>query len=126
MIKDMDSFWQWVEQRMEEVHISSYRDLAKKSGLSSATILNRKNDRKAPTVEIAEGLCQALRVDWVELWARAGYIEANAVPSKSDLEGLEAEINFALQGTGDDFKNVVLKTVRLWRVLYEELKNPKL
>jgi transcriptional regulator with XRE-family HTH domain len=75
MVKDLDSFWAWVDSRMIEVGISSYRDLARRAGVSHGTINQAKNSLKVPTVEIAEGLCRALRVDWVELWSRAGFVD---------------------------------------------------
>lgn len=67
-------FWTWVQDKMDEEDIPSIRDLEKKAGVSNGTISVRKNQLKMPTVVIAEGLCRALKVTWVELWARAGYI----------------------------------------------------
>ncbi|MCL4295241.1 MAG: helix-turn-helix transcriptional regulator [Anaerolineae bacterium] len=122
MSEKLTTFWTWVEQRMNEVGITSMRELARRAGVSHATISAYKNDLKPPTVETAEGLCRALRVDWVELWDRAGYVSKFHIPASSDLEGLDAEIYQALQGTGDDFKLAVLKTIRTWLILYEELR----
>lgn len=107
---------------MNDVGITSMRDLARRAGVSHATISTYKNQLKPPTVETAEGLCYALKVDWVELWERAGYVGKFQPPRSSDLEGLDAEIYQALKGTGDDFKLAVLKTIKSWLVLYEELR----
>ncbi|HEX9925340.1 MAG TPA: helix-turn-helix transcriptional regulator [Anaerolineae bacterium] len=126
MAKSLDTFWEWVLIRMEEVGISSIRELARRAGVSHGTINAQRNQLKAPTVETAEGLCRALRVDWVELWTQAGYVErlsqAEVSPAPDQLTGLDAEIYHVLQDTGDDFKGALLKTVRIWLVLYEELR----
>lgn len=119
MTKKLDSFWEWVEIRMEEVEIPSYRELARRAGVSHGTINSQRNQLKPPTIETAEGLCRALQVSWVELWTKAGYIHPI---NKEQLQGLEAEIQQALQGTGDDFKLAVLKTIRTWLILYDELR----
>jgi len=105
---------------MEELEISSFRQLEKKAGFSPGSIGKRKNESKPPTVEMAEGLCQALRVDWVELWTQAGYIKP--LPASSDLVGLDAEIYQALAPAGDDFKRAVLKTIQTWLVFYSTTK----
>jgi transcriptional regulator with XRE-family HTH domain len=111
---------------MDELNISSFRELEKRAGFQNGAVGRRKNERKFPTVEMAEGLCRALRVDWVELWTRAGYMErlsqAEVSPAPEQLTGLDAEIYQVLQDTGDDFKGALLKTVRIWLVLYEELR----
>lgn len=112
---------------MEELEIPSYRELAKRAGVSHGTINALKNQLKPPTVETAEGLCKALRVSWVELWTKAGFVEGYS-PKKVELNpdqltGLDAEIYYELRGSGDDFKRAVLKTIKTWMVLYEELKN---
>jgi transcriptional regulator with XRE-family HTH domain len=107
----VDSFWQWVERRMEELEISSFRQLEKKAGFSPGAIGKRKNEIKPPTVEMAEGLCQALRVDWLELWTQAGYIQP--LPATSDLQGLDAEIYLALSGKDDEFKRAFLKIIKI-------------
>ena len=126
MMKDVSTFWEWVDLRMEEVGIKSVRELEKRAGFKTSAILRRRNDLKFPTVEMAEGLCRALRVDWVKLWEQAGYVErlsqAEVSPAPEQLTGLDAEIYQVLQDTGDDFKGALLKTVRIWLVLYEELR----
>lgn len=104
---------------MEELEISSFRELAKRAGVSNGTINAQKNQLKAPTIETAEGLCRALQVSWVELWTQAGYVPNM---DKNQLSSLDAEIYQALQGTGDDFKSAVLKTIKTWLILYEELR----
>ena len=98
---------------MEELEISSFRQLEKKAGFAAGAIGKRKNDSKPPTVEMAEGLCQALKVDWVELWTQAGYIQK--LPAISDLQGLDAEIYLSLKDQPDDFKRAVLATIKTWR-----------
>ena len=119
----MDTFWAWVQERMEELCISSFRELEKRAGFKNGAIGRRKNERKFPTTEMAEGLCRALRVDWVELWSHAGYVDqfsqAAVNPRSSDLEGLDAEIHQALQGAGEDFKQAVLKTIKTWLFISE-------
>ena len=74
MMKDVDAFWRWIEHRMEETGISSFRELERKAGVSTGLISSRKNDLKLPTVQMAEGLCRALQVSWVDLWERAELI----------------------------------------------------
>lgn len=126
-MKNVSAFWEWVEKRMEEVGVPSIRELEKRAGFKTSAILRRKNDLKFPTVEMAEGMCYALKVDWVELWAQAGFVSEYS-PEKvaltvDQLNGLDAEIYYTLRDTGDDFKRAVLKTIKTWLVLYEELKN---
>ena len=101
---------------MEYLGISSFRELEKRAGFSNGAINLRKNDLKFPTVEMAEGLCRALQVSWIDLWEKAGYVQ----PLTTDhLIGLDAEICRAFQGTSDDFKQTVLKSIRMWRALCE-------
>jgi len=119
MMKDVDKFWAWVDERREEVGIRSFRELEKRSGYAPGAIGKRKNAFQFPTVEMAEGMCRALRVSWCELWEKAGFVERI---EPEYLTGLDAEIYRALQGVGDDFKQAVLKTIRTWLILYEELK----
>lgn len=118
MEKDVSVFWDWVTRQMDEVGIRSFSVLEKRSGSSSGSIIKRKNEQKFPTVEMAEGLCRALKVDWVELWTHAGFVDrlnkATVNPSSSDLKGLDAEIHQILKGTSDDFKRAVLKTIQAW------------
>ena len=117
MAKDSYIFWQWVQERMAEVGISSFRELERKAGISNGVINSRKNDLKFPTVEMAEGLCQALRVSWIDLWEHAGFI----LPRSTDqITGLDAEIYQTLQGASDEFKQAVLKTIRAWLVAWED------
>jgi transcriptional regulator with XRE-family HTH domain len=116
MAKDVYAFWQWVQQRMEYLGIPSFRELEKRAGLSNGAINSRKNDLKFPTVEMAEGLCRALQVSWVDLWEQAGFVERL---SADELAGLDAEIHQALQATSNDFKQAILKTIQAWRAVYE-------
>jgi hypothetical protein len=124
--KDVVVFWDWVDKRLDEVGITSFRDLERKSGFTYGAIGKRKNELKFPTTEMAEGLCRALRVDWVELWFQAGFVDRLSSEQVSltveGLSGIDAEIYFLLRGTGDDFKQAVLKTIKTWLILYEELK----
>lgn len=119
MEKDVYSFWLWVQQEMLSKDIQSFRDLERRAGLSNGSISSRKNDLKLPTVEMAQALTDALGVTWVKLWSEAGIVSQ---VDPSQLKGLDAEIYQSLQGTGDDFKLAVLKTIKTWLVLYEELK----
>lgn len=123
--KNVDAFWDFVQRRMDHLNISSFRQLEKLSGFENGAIGKRKNEGKFPTVEMAEGMCYALRVDWVELWKRAGFVDTlNQVevnPNASDLTGLDAEIYATLRGQNDEFKKALLKTAKAW-VLYEELR----
>jgi transcriptional regulator with XRE-family HTH domain len=112
---------------MGEVEISSIRELEKRAGFKTSAILRRKNELKFPTVEMAEGLCYALKVDWTELWSHAGFVEAysgeRVALTVDQLTGLDAEIYYTLRPAGDDFKRAVLKTVKTWLVLYDELRH---
>ncbi len=117
MAKDSYIFWQWVQERMAEVGISSFRELERKAGISNGVINSRKNDLKFPTVEMAEGLCRALRVSWIDLWEHAGFI----LPRSADqITGLDAEIYQTLQGASDDFKRAVLRTIQTWRAVCKD------
>lgn len=98
---------------MDELEIRSYNELSRRAGLSHGTINVQKNHLKTLTVQVAEGLCRALKVDWVELWTHAGYIAK--LPAINDLKGLDAEIYLALLGKDDDFKRAVLKTIKTWQ-----------
>lgn len=98
---------------MDELEIHSYHELSRRAGLSHGTINVQKNHLKPLTVQVAEGLCRALKVDWVELWTHAGYI--TKLPAPGDLVGLDAEIYLALAGKDDDFKRAVLKTIKIWQ-----------
>jgi transcriptional regulator with XRE-family HTH domain len=117
MAKDVYAFWQWVQQRMEYLGIPSFRELEKRAGLSNGAINSRKNDFKFPTVEMAEGLCHALQVSWVDLWEQAGFVQRL---STDQLTGLDAEIYQTLQGTTDTFKQAALKAIKAWLVAWEE------
>lgn len=114
MEKNPYKFWEWVQHRMEELEISSFRELERRAGVANGVISSRKNDLKPPTIEMAEGLCQALKVDWIELWTHAGYV--TKLPAPSDLQGLDAEIYQALAPAGDEFKLAILKTIKTWLV----------
>ncbi len=119
MKKDVYAFWEWIEERMAELGISSMAELERLAGASVGAINKRKNAFKFPTVEAAEGICRALQVSWVELWTRAGFVQH---VDKSQLVGLDAEIYHALQNVGEDFKRSVFETIKTWLILYEELK----
>jgi len=49
--KDVYVFWEWVDDRMIEVDIPSYRQLESSAGFANGAIGRRKNDAKFPTVE---------------------------------------------------------------------------
>lgn len=68
---------------------------------------------KLPTVEMAEGLCQALRVTWCELWEQAGFVEHI---TEEDLEGLDADIHWELKEMPNWFKRRMLELIRLFKV----------
>ncbi len=122
MQKDVDTFWTQVDKRIDQIGITSFRELEKQSGFSPGAIGKRKNQSKLPTVEMAQGMCRALRISWIELWEWAGFIDS---VNQNLLIGLDAEIHQLLQQTGDDFKRAVLKTIRTWLILYEELRSKK-
>jgi len=111
--KDVYAFWEWVEQRMEEVDLLSYRQLEAAAGFANGAIGRRKNDAKFPTVEMAEGLCHALRVGWVELWTRAGFV--NEAMQEDQLMGVDAEILWEVQGTSKQFRRSVIEMIRLMK-----------
>jgi hypothetical protein len=66
---------------------------------------------------MAEGMCHALQVSWIDLWDKAGYIKNVGA---DQLAGLDAEIHEALRETNDDFKGAVLKTIRAWLTVYDD------
>lgn len=118
-----NDFWVWVEVKTEEMGIS-FSELERRSGASKGGMVRRKNDQKLPTVEMAEGMCKALKVSWVELWHRAGlvkeYSPAEVVLTGDELTGLDEELYYLLRDRSDDFKAALLKTAKAW-VLYEEM-----
>lgn len=117
MTKDAYAFWQWVQQKMEEQGISSFRELERRAGVSNGVINSRKNNLKFPTVEMAEGLCRGLRVSWVELWEHAGFVE----PQTADqLTGLDAEMYRTLQDASDTFKQAALKAIKAWLAAWDK------
>ncbi len=117
-MKDVSVFWAWVDTRMDEVGIKSIRELENRSGFKTSAILRRRNELKFPTVEMAQGLCYALRVDWVELWSHAGFLERlsseHVALMPESLSGLDADIYYSLRGASDDFKQAVLETIKIW------------
>jgi hypothetical protein len=125
MMKDIDAFWDWVQTRMDELDISSLRELERRSGFENGAIGRCKNEHKFPTVGMAEGMCRALRVDWAELWTQAGYMsrlsQAEVSLTAEQLSGLDAELYYAVQGRSEEFKKALLKTAKAWG-LYEDLK----
>lgn len=125
MSKDSYKFWEWVQNRMDEIGISSFRELERRASVANGVINTRKNDLKFPTVEMAEGMCRALKVSWVELWAQAGFIEAyspeTVVLTPDQLEELDAELYYAVRDRTDEFKKALLKTAKAW-ILYEDLR----
>lgn len=120
--KNVYAFWAWADELMKELGIRSVAELERLAGTGIGTITKRKGAYKLPTVEIAEGMCRALRVSWVELWMQAGFIDR---VNEGMLVGLDAEIYQALRSVGDDFKKAVLKTIKTWLILYEELTEGK-
>jgi transcriptional regulator with XRE-family HTH domain len=117
MKKDAYVFWQWVQQKMEEMGISSFRELERRSNLANGAISTRKNDVKFPTVEMAEGLCRGLGVSWIELWEHAGFVEPQ---TEDQLTGLDIEIYRALQNAKDSVKRAALETIKVWLVAWED------
>lgn len=88
------------------------------TGVSHGTINAQKNQLKPPSIETAEGLCHALDVDWVELWARAGYVKQY---DKDNLSDVDRKILLVLEGQDHDFKQAVFETISRW-VSYEKKK----
>ena len=74
MEKDFDAFWNWVNKRRQDRRIPSIRQLEQAAGLSNGTLHAQWGSDTPPTVKVAEGLCKALGVSWLELWTRLGYI----------------------------------------------------
>jgi transcriptional regulator with XRE-family HTH domain len=111
MMKDPNTFWQWVQERMEERGIPFFRELERRARVSNGVINSRKNNLKIPTVEMAEGLCHALQVSWVDPWEQAGFVQQLSI---DQLIGLDAEIHRTLQDADNDFKRAVLKTIKAW------------
>ena len=115
MQKNVDRFWNWVDARMQELDISSFRELEKRSGFAPGAVGKRKNAYKFPTVEMAEGLCHALRVGWVELWMQAGYV--SEVAQEGRLMGVDAEILREIEGTSEAFRRSVVEMIRLMKAV---------
>jgi len=111
MSKDVYEFWRWVSKRMDELDISSYRQLERQAGFSNGAISVRKRNLLFPTVEIAEGLCLVLRVSWVQLWSQAGFIQHHDL-SLDTLDGIDVDIFRALTLVDDDFKAIVLNLLQ--------------
>lgn len=104
---------------MDELEIRSIHELARRAGMSHGTINAQKNHAKPLTFKMAEGLCRALKVDFVELLTHAGYIAK--LPAPSDLAGIDAEIYLALLDKDEEFKRAVLKTIKIW----QRINSPK-
>jgi transcriptional regulator with XRE-family HTH domain len=102
---------------MDELGISSFRELERKANVSNGSISSRKNELKFPTVEMAEALCNALSVSWGDLWEQAGFSRVEP----GQLKGLDAEIYYTLKGRSEEFKKALLKTAKAWG-LYEDLR----
>jgi len=100
---------------MMELDIPSYRQLEAAAGFANGAISRRKNDIKLPTVEMAEGLCHALRVGWVELWMQAGYV--SEVAQEGRLMGVDAEILREIEGTSETFRRSVVEMIRLMKAV---------
>ena len=122
MKRDVDRFWKWVDTRMEELDITSLRELERRAGFAPGAVGKRWNMLKPPTVEMAEGLCRALRVSWCELWEQAGFVDH---VTEEDLRGEEAEIHRELEGMPERSKRRVLKLIRLYKAwLVEDRTEP--
>jgi len=115
MKKTVYEFWDWVEQRMMERDIPSYRQLEAAAGFANGAISRRKNDVKLPTVEMAEGLCHALRVGWCELWAQAGLV--SEATREGRVMGVDAEILREIDGTSEAFRRGVVEMIRLMKAV---------
>ncbi len=86
MMKDVDKFWGWVETRISELKIKSWRQFEKRAGYAPGAIGKRRNNREFPTVEMAEGMCRALQISWTELWFNAGFIMQSVDDSELDRD----------------------------------------
>jgi len=115
---NVDVFWGWVDTRMEELNIKSFRELERKAGISHGSISKKRSDQKLPSVEMAESLCRVLKVTWLELWAQTDLVQQ---VDDEYLTGVDAELQAVLKDKDDEFKRALLATAKAWS-LYEELK----
>lgn len=117
-------FWAWVENKTDETGIS-FSELERRAGVAKGGMVRRRNEQKIPTVEMAEGMCRALKVDWVEFWGHAGFVAEyspeGVTLSEDDLSGLDEELYYLLRDRSDDFKAALIKTAKAW-ALYEDMK----
>lgn len=65
---------------------------------------------------MAEGMCQALRIDWCVFWSKAGmteeYSQKNVQLTPDQLSGLDADIYYAVKDKDNCFKEAILKTIK--------------
>jgi transcriptional regulator with XRE-family HTH domain len=117
-----DTFWEWVDQRREELGIDSYRQLETLMGYSHGAVSGRRNSGKYPTTQMAREMARVLKVSWVEFWMKAGIIRATdfqILPRElreedaGYLVGVEWEIMTELQGRDESFKRMVLEIIRI-------------
>lgn len=109
-MKTIDTFWEWVDARMQELGITSYRQLESRAGLSNGAVSSRRNELKAPTVEMADALCKALRVSWSELWWHAGYV--SKIEDLTSTDPLLREAYQILQQLPEDARTIVVHMLR--------------
>jgi len=112
MQKDVDTFWAWVCDRMEQLDIRSFRELERRASNAPGTISKRRNLARPPTVEMAEGMCSALRVTWEELWSHAGY--ATSTQFAQQLTADEREALDLLRRLPRDSVQHLIATIRAW------------
>lgn len=101
---------------MMQFDIFSIAELERRADVGVGTINKRKLAYELPTIKTATGMCQALRVSWVELWTHAGLVDHI---SNGQLTGLDFEIYQIVKDTDDDFKRAVLESIEIWLAVHK-------
>ena len=115
----METFTSWIEKELNKRNWKP-ADLARYSGLSRTSISNVLNGNRKAGVTFCNAIANALNIPPEEVMTKANLLPQ--IKQTSNLRGVDREIFNELQTVGDDFKKAVLKTIKTWKLLYEELK----
>jgi len=119
-----ENFVNWVEEQ-KKIRGWNSSDLARHSGLSTSHISGVLSLQRKVGIDFCIGLSKAFGIAPEEIMRKAGLLPPS-VTTSSQLTGTEWQIFNELQTVGDDFKKALLKTIKTWKLLYEELKNDEL